>query len=109
MIHYFFIHPNATKYFFRRRSDILEENLNKIRKYSGHDFRLYVDYDSIMLYDATDNKVFFYEPITRAMDKPCLVLGELRDLWHYLKNPEIITNQERYNHFVKLQNKYYYE
>ena len=107
MIHFFYIHPNATKYFFRRKETIIDYNMDLLRKYSGHDFRLYVDYDTCTLIDITDNRIIFHEAITRSMDSVCSMVADMRDLWQFLRKPETITTQYQYNRFVKLKSNYY--
>ena len=109
MITYWYFHPNAAKYFFKRKSDILTQNLSKLREYSGHDFRLIVEFDYVTLVDYTDNRFVFRFPITRDMHDICINLAQLRDYWYYTQNSHRITNEELYNTIVKLSKKFKYE
>lgn len=109
MISYLFIQPNAVQYFFRRKASILDENMDLLRKYSGLDYRLYVDYDTAALINCTENKVLYYAKHSRSMTELCSLVAELRDFWKYLNHPETITDQYLYNRFIHLQNKFYHE
>ena len=107
MITYFNVHPNAVQYFFRRKASILDENMDLLRKYSGLDYRLYVEYDSVTLINLSENKIIFHSKHTRSMSEICTIVAELRDMWKYLKHPELITDQYLYNRYIHLINKYY--
>ena len=109
MITYLYFHPNAAKYFFKRKSQRLESNLELLREYSGHDFRLIVEFDAVTLVDYTDNRFIFRHPITRDMHDICHDLAEIRDYWYYTRYPHRITTETQYINFINYSKKFAYE
>lgn len=108
MIHLVGIHFNDIGKMTRHKLDILDRKVNRIKLLSGHDIRVALDLNELIVFDADYNEVLIRSPVTPSLSSALSEVDKLSEYWYWENNTESIRNPQFKENYLSLKHYFGY-